>query len=156
MQQRIIHCLFTFLFFFILIIPTASASATVIGERNAMGFHYVVLQENDHFKWDIAHKDSQKVIVESQDNAGLLAQYREAVNELHSTLIVSLIILIIVLIAVIICWLFFRKQKHELKNPAAIVFVLPFALAIMIIFKQSLHLNQTIQQATYIFHHISG
>jgi len=58
--------------------------------------------------------------------------------------------------AAIICWLFYRKQKHELKNPAAIVTVLPFVLAILIVFKQALHLNQTIQEATFIFYHISG
>ncbi|UYB49205.1 hypothetical protein OCI51_09640 [Lysinibacillus capsici] len=35
--------------------------------------------------------------------------------------------------ATIINWLFFRRQKNELKNSAAIVIVLPFALAILIV-----------------------
>lgn len=77
-------------------------------------------------------------------------------NKLHATFIVSLILLSALLIAAIICWLFYRKQKHELKNSAAIVIVLPFVLAILIVFKQALHLNQTIQEATFIFYHISG
>ncbi|WGF38642.1 hypothetical protein QBO96_23470 [Lysinibacillus capsici] len=77
-----------------------------------MGFHYAVLH---------------------------LAQYKAAENELF---IVSLILLSALLMATIICWLFFRRQKHELKNPAAIVIVLPFALAILIVLKQSLHLNK--------------
>lgn len=88
MQQKTPHCLFTFIFLFIFIIPTASA--TVIGERNAMGFHYAVLH---------------------------LAQYKAAVNELF---IVSLILLSALIMATIICWLFFRRQKHELKNPAVL------------------------------------
>lgn len=58
MQQKTTHCLFTFIFLFIFIIPTVSATSTVIDERNAMCFHYAVLHENDHFKWN-----------ESQDNA---------------------------------------------------------------------------------------
>lgn len=54
MQQKTPLCLFTIIFLFIFIIPTASATSTVIDERNAMGFHYAVF----HFKWN-----------ESQDNA---------------------------------------------------------------------------------------
>ncbi len=54
MQQKTPLCLFTIIFLLIFIIPTASATSTVIDERNAMGFHYAVF----HFKWN-----------ESQDNA---------------------------------------------------------------------------------------
>ncbi|RDV30553.1 hypothetical protein [Lysinibacillus capsici] len=90
MQQKTTHCLFTFIFLFIFIIPTVSATSTVSGEINAMGFHYAVLH---------------------------LAQYKAAVNELF---IVSLILLSALIMATIICWLFFRRQKHELNNPAVL------------------------------------
>lgn len=141
---------------FSLWIPTAFAASSLIGERNAIGFHYTVLQENDHFRWEIANKDIQKTILESPNNMGILGQYREAVNDIHSTFIVLIITIIFIIIATVICFLFFRKQKHELRNPASIVFALLFVMAILFVFKQSLDLKQTIQEATYIFSSITS
>lgn len=56
MRQKIIHTIFSFMLIFSLWIPLAFAFSSLIGERNAMGFHYTVLQENDHFSWEIADK----------------------------------------------------------------------------------------------------
>lgn len=65
MRKKTIHTIFSFMLIFSLWIPTAFASSSLIGERNTIGFHYTVLQENDHFRWKITNKDSQKTIVES-------------------------------------------------------------------------------------------
>lgn len=154
LRQKIIHTIFSFRLIFCLWIPTAFAFSSLIGERNAMAFHYTVLQENDPFSCEIADKHNQKTIVESPHNTGILAQFREAVNEIHSTFIVLIITIIFIIIAAVICLLFFRKQKQELRNPASIVFALLFVMAILIVFKQSLGLHQTIQEATYIFYSI--
>ncbi|MGG2074414.1 hypothetical protein AB1J28_13780 [Lysinibacillus irui] len=154
MRKKTIHTIFSFMLIFSLWIPTAFASSSLIGERNTIGFHYTVLQENDHFRWKITNKDSQKTIVESPNNMGILGQFREAVNDIHSTLITLIMSLIIIIIAAVICLQFFSRQKHELRNPASIIFAILFVIAIVIVFNQTHGLHLAIQEATYIFNSI--
>lgn len=85
---------------------------------------------------------------------GILGQFREAVNDIHSTLITLIMSLIIIIIAAVICLQFFSRQKHELRNPASIIFAILFVIAIVIVFNQTHGLHLAIQEATYIFNSI--
>lgn len=88
----------------------------IIGERNVLGYGYIVTKEQNTYTWEIIYKEDRFIINEGNQNKDTLESFRMAVNESESTLVTLTISLVYFLILAITTLIIFKKNKKILKQ----------------------------------------
>ncbi|TXC85798.1 hypothetical protein FS935_19260 [Metabacillus litoralis] len=93
----------------------------IIGERNVLGYGYIVTKEQNTYTWEIIYKEDRSVINEGKHNIDTLDNFRMAVNETESTLVTLTISLAYILILAITTLIIFKKNRKILKQAVPVL-----------------------------------
>lgn len=122
----------------------------IIGERNVLGYGYIVTKEQNTYTWEIIYKEDRSVINEGKHNIDTLDSFRMAVNDSESTFVTLSIAVAYFLILAITTLIIFKKNRKILKQ-AVPVLVLMALITIYISSDAFFELTTAFQDVKYYY-----